>query len=327
MESETIQVWGEQQRTTQKEGLIVNISEQGKSLLQNVPLEDTSGDEYQVELTDKDKEKLKLLEDFIYVLSGKRIKFHVPKIRLDQQKLIELKATLSTPSSGEVQTLRQGWGLRYDYQESTFETEKMSFSSSGTVTATDGKTIDFNLNFNVSREFAEYRSLSIRAGDALLDPLVVNFSNTSATLGDRNYSFDIDTDGENETISFTGAGSGFLALDLNNNNSIDDGSELFGPRSGDGFGELSEFDADQNGWIDENDEIFNRLRIWTLDEKGEKTLLALGQAGVGAIYLGNVQSEFGLKSMNNTLGQIRQTGIFLKETGEPGTIQHVDLAV
>ena len=38
---------------------------------------------------------------------------------------------------------------------------------------------------------------------------------------------------------------------------------------------------DGNGWIDEKDEIFNRLRIWTKDESGNDKLVALGVAGIG----------------------------------------------
>ena len=87
-------------------------------------------------------------------------------------------------------------------------------------------------------------------------------------------------------------------------------------------------DADGNNWIDENDPIYEKLRIWTVDEKGNKQLIALGQAGVGAIYLGNVSSPFSLKDAgNNTLGQISRTGIFLNEDGTAGTIQHVDLVI
>ena len=79
--------------------------------------------------------------------------------------------------------------------------------------------------------------------------------------------------------------------------------------------------------IDENDEIFDKLRIWTLDENGAKTLRPR-TGWSGAIYLGNVRSEYGLKTAaNDSLGQIRSTGIFLKENGQVGTIQHVDLAI
>ncbi len=317
---ETLQFWSQEPNQGTEENVLIDISEEGKKLQQNnirneptKPLEE----EISIELTDRDKEKIKLLEDFIYILTGKRLKFAIPKLKVDKD-----------PASSPIIRAPQGWGLRYDYQEFTHESEKLSFSSKGSVKTSDGREIQFNLDFKVSREFIQQKSISIRAGDALLDPLVINFSNASASLGDRNYSFDIDCDGVNDTIAFTGAGSGFLALDLNGNNIIDNGSELFGPQTGNGFSELATYDGDGNGWIDENDEIFNRLKIWTLNEKGEKILLAIGQAGVGAIYLGNVQSEFGLKTQSNeTLGQIRQTGIFLKETGEAGTIQHVDLAI
>lgn len=334
---ETVQFWNQgqsriaensllnpEQRQDTQDNVLVNISEEGKILQQNSSLSQSAPLDSESEfcLSDRDNEKIKLLEDFIFILTGKRLKFKFPRIKLDNNQ-ISPENVRSAPVRN-----REGWGLKIDYNEYTRETEKLSFSSKGTVKTSDGKEINFNLNFAVSREFVENKSLSIRAGDALLDPLVINFKNSSAALGDRNYSFDLDCDGKNDNIAFTGSGSGFLALDLNNNNNIDNGSELFGPQTGNGFSELSKYDGDSNGWIDESDEIYSKLRIWTLDDKGEKTLLALGQAGVGAIYLGNVQTQFGLKTgTNETLGQIQKTGIFLKETGEAGTIQHVDLAI
>lgn len=326
---ETVVFWTNGQILNTKDNILVDISEKGKSLQQKAAIAKTESpkNENEITLSDEDKEKIKLIEDFIYLLTGKRIKFKILNLeKLKDEELKELEKVKGHHDQGLARP--QGWGLKYDRHEYLRESEKMSFNSSGSVTTADGRVINFNLSFSVSREFVREEFLSIRAGDALIDPLVINFKNSSASLGDRSYSFDIDLDGIPEIISFTGYGSGFLALDLNNNGVIDDGSELFGPKSGNGFDELAEWDHDKNGWIDENDEIFSRLRIWTLDEAGNKTLLALGQAGVGAIYLGNVSSEFGLKTeTNEQLGQIRSSGIFLKETGEVGTIQHVDLAI
>ena len=185
----------------------------------------------------------------------------------------------------------------------------MSFGSSGSVITEDGRTINFNLNFNVSREFMSYQHISIRAGDALLDPLVINFKNASASLGDRNYYFDIDCDGKKDNIAFTGMGSGFLALDRNNNNIIDDGSELFGPQSGNGFNELAVYDEDQNGWIDENDEIFDKLRmgLWMRWQQN----LSLRQVEWGL----SGQCRLSMAKTEETpLGQSRSPGVFLKET-------------
>lgn len=61
---------------------------------------------------------------------------------------------------------------------------------------------------------------------------------------------------------------------------------------------------------------------------GKDVLCALGKAGVGAIYLGNSETEFSLNSKkdNTTNALIRKTGILLYEKGGCGTIQHVDMA-
>ena len=141
--------------------------------------------------------------------------------------------------------------------------------------------------------------------------------------------FDLDADGHEEAISRLGAGSGFLALDKNNDGKITDGAELFGTSSGDGFRDLAAYDEDGNGWIDENDSVFSKLKVWTKDENGKDYLIDLKQADVGAIYLANADTQFSLKNDENDLNaEIKKTGIYLKEsTGAVGTLNHVDLVV
>ena len=132
-----------------------------------------------------------------------------------------------------------------------------------------------------------------------------------------------------DEISMLREGSGFLALDKNGDGKINDGSELFGTRSGNGFADLAVYDEDGNGWIDENDEIFDKLRVWSKDKDGKDVLKTLKEADVGAIYLGSTNSQFSLtdKKDNEVLGAVRSTGIYLKEsTGMAGTVQQVDLA-
>jgi len=147
-------------------------------------------------------------------------------------------------------------------------------------------------------------------------------------LTDSKFSFDIDCDGSPDQISRLCAGSGFLSLDLNNDGKINDGSELFGAQSGNGFTDLSLYDSDNNGWIDENDAVFDKLRIWSQDEYGNDILFALGQKGIGAICLGSAGTSFSLRGEGNKEnGVIQRTGIFLNENGSAGTIQHVDLVV
>ncbi len=209
------------------------------------------------------------------------------------------------------------------------EMEHTAYQSQGCVKTQDGREISFNVEVEMSRAFCEkYDSLTME-DYVCVDPLVLNLEGNVGQISDQKFLFDLNADGTEEEISFTGQGSGFLALDKNKDGKINDGSELFGTTSGDGFKDLAAYDEDGNGWIDENDAIFNDLSIWTLDDKGEKVMISLKDADVGAIYLGKASTEFSLKNEenHNTNGVIRSTGVFLKESGGAGTIQHIDLTI
>ena len=161
------------------------------------------------------------------------------------------------------------------------------------------------------------------------DPLMINLDTNIGSVSDQKFFFDLDSDGKEEEISFAGKDSGFLAWDKNGDGKINDGSELFGTKSGDGFKDLAEYDEDGNGWIDENDRIYSQLKVWTKDENGNDRLIDLKDADVGAIYLRNADTQFSLKDDENKLNaEIKKTGIYLKEsTGAVGTLNHVDLVV
>lgn len=168
---------------------------------------------------------------------------------------------------------------------------------------------------------------SMQLGFTMCDPLVINLDTDVASLSDQTFYFDIDADGELDEISQLGAGSGYLALDKNGDGQINDGSELFGTASGNGFADLAQYDEDGNGWIDENDAVWDKLKIWCKDEEGNDVLYRLADKGVGAICLQNVSTDFTLKgSSGQTQGAIRNSGVFLYENGAAGTVQHVDVA-
>lgn len=209
------------------------------------------------------------------------------------------------------------------------ETESTSFATKGIVKTADGREISFGLNLEMSRSFAEYYEENYDIGVLnYTDPLVINLNGNIAGLSDQKFFFDLDCDGEEEEISSLQSGSGFLAMDLNNDGVINDGSELFGTKSGNGFEDLAAYDSDGDGWIDEDDEMWEKLLIWTKDENGRDKMYTLKEAGVGAICLQNAATEFALNSMsdNHNNGVIRSTGIFLYENGNAGTVQHLDLA-
>ncbi|OGQ98580.1 MAG: hypothetical protein A2505_01910 [Deltaproteobacteria bacterium RIFOXYD12_FULL_55_16] len=224
---------------------------------------------------------------------------------------------------------RQGWGLEYDLLETTSEQESMTFSAVGKVITADGQSLDFQLQLSMQREFVASNTVRIRAGDALLvDPLVINFTGKAAELSNMRFAFDLDADGTTEQIAGLAPGSGFLAFDRNGDGKINNGLELFGPATGQGFGELAQLDSDVNGWLDENDPRYAELRIWMRDEAGNESLTSLAQNKVGAIFLSPAQTAFALKDSGNVLqGQLRESSIFLGEDGGAGTVQEIDLAV
>lgn len=222
---------------------------------------------------------------------------------------------------------RKGWGIEITTDRRRFESETTTFLADGVVKTADGKTISFALGVSMHREYFEEAHSVLRAGDAV-DPLVVNFDGAAAQLSDLTFRFDLQGDGEEETIPTLAQGHGFLALDKNGDGRITDGTELFGPSSGDGFAELAAYDADGNQWIDEGDPIYAQLRLWQPDAEGSGPLATLGEAQVGAIHLGHVETPFSLMTAQNARqGQIVASGIYLSETGTVGTIQQVDLAV
>ncbi len=161
----------------------------------------------------------------------------------------------------------------------------------------------------------------------LLDPLVINFDGKSTELSSEKFEFDLDSDGRKDQISMLKGNSGYLALDRNNNGKIDDGSELFGAKSGDGFADLAILDSNFDGVINSDDTIYDRLRIWRKNENGEDRLVALGEAGVGVIHLNAQKNEEMVYDKKGQLAGVIQKSAFveMQNRRENAIIQHIDL--
>lgn len=219
------------------------------------------------------------------------------------------------------------WTVRTRYSSTYEEKESTSFSTTGTVKTADGRELNFNLDMTMSRRYMEEHSIEfVSSFDTVLtDPLVINLGSNPVSVSDKSFSFDIDGDGKDETIAQMNPKSGFLALDKNGDGIINDGSELFGTKTGNGFSELAEYDSDCNGWIDENDEVYDQLKVWVKDENGKDKLLSLKEANVGAIYLGSSKTTFHVTDDDNNLkAKVRSSGVYLHEDGSAGSVQQVD---
>jgi len=223
---------------------------------------------------------------------------------------------------------QEGWGIRYSRYEEETKSQRLDFNAKGKVVLGDGREIQVDYHLHMSEHSYKQSLSTFKAGDALIDPIVINYAGPTAKLTQEKYAFDIDMDGAEDQISFATNGSGFLALDRNENGEIDDGSELFGPSTNDGFSELREFDQDGNGWIDENDPIFYQLRIWERTSDGGSKLLSLGEVGIGAIYLKDITTLFDISDEQlNMQAKMRTSSIFLKEDGTAGSVHEIDLVI
>jgi len=207
--------------------------------------------------------------------------------------------------------------------ETTVEHTAMTFTSTGVVQTETGEVINFTCNVEFSKSYYESVETTVNS-DKLIDPLVFNIDNKGMNLSNKTIKMDLDLDGHIDTFNMLQKGSGFLVLDRNNNGKVDDGSELFGPKTDNGFGELRVYDEDNNLWIDENDEIYKDLKIWMIDEDGKETLIPIKEVDIGAIYLDSVNSHFDLKE-GQKKGRIARSGLFLRENGQPGAIHEVKL--
>ena len=280
-------------------------------------------------MTPQDQARMDMIAAVLERFTGKRIQLMDPEAFLEAREQSVADANELAVALTEAQTSVEGvstetFGIDYQLVESYRESESTTFEVGGQVQTADGQSISVDVSVTMSRSFAIEQRVSYSEGANVQDPLVINFKGTAAELTERSFSFDIDADGQIDQIA-TPTSGGFLALDRNGDGTINDGSELFGPTTGNGFDELAAYDEDGNGFVDSGDSVFDQLRIFVRHEQSTE-LVALGQRGVGAIYTGSAPTPFEIKNdENELLGIVKESGIYIGENGNAGTIQQVDL--
>lgn len=271
--------------------------------------------------------KLQLLIQMIERITGQKVKLF-DLSQLHATGASDAAAPAPQPAQSNGNAPRAGFGLDYRRTVSYSESERTSFQASGVIHTADGKEINFQLDLSMLRQYSETSSTRVLLGDAArkTDPLVLNYSGKAAELTNQRFAFDLNADGTNEQINFVASGSGFLALDKNGNGQVDNGSELFGPTSGNGYSELAQYDSDHNGWIDESDAVYQQLKVWSKDASGNDSLQSLSALGVGALSLQALATPFDIKNANNELlGSVRASSVALNEDGSVASLQQIDL--
>ncbi|NRP15406.1 calcium-binding protein [Marinobacterium sp. xm-a-152] len=151
---------------------------------------------------------------------------------------------------------------------------------------------------------------SFANAESITSPLVLDLDGDGVeTIGiDQGVYFDHAGDGFAEKTGWVSPDDGVLAIDLNNNGKIDDGTELFGnntqlsngDKAANGFEALKEYDSNSDGVIDEFDRDFQALKVWqdlNLDGQTQefelKTLEELGITSINLDYSEDSQQQQG----------------------------------
>ncbi|MEA1918848.1 MAG: hypothetical protein U9N52_03325 [Campylobacterota bacterium] len=278
--------------------------------------ETTISTSFESELQSEYAERSRQLLETMEYEKRLRSQMHLVLIR---QFLQQLHSGFKTLEPLNIPTQESSEVLHVKEQRSEYQA--LNIAMQGFI-QTDTQKISIDINVAMSHTLITERNFET---SNFIDPLIINFDGEMPTLSDTSFHFDIDNNGSSDQVSLLNQGNGFLALDSDENGTIDAGSELFGTVLGNGFAELSLFDDDNNLWIDANDPILDKLRIWVKNEDQDE-LLSLGEVGIGAIYLGSTRSEFHYKNQEQSLGQLRSSGLFLHESGHSGIIAQIDLA-
>ncbi|UFS81470.1 DUF5801 domain-containing protein [Rhizobium sp. T136] len=120
-----------------------------------------------------------------------------------------------------------------------------------------------------------------------IDPIILDLDHNGVALTslDNGVQFDINADGHKDQIAWTAGSDGILALDVDGNGKIDNGSEIFSPHFAggsyvDGLAALATLDSNHDGKIDAADEAFSKLTVWQdlnhngITDSGELSSLA-----------------------------------------------------
>jgi hypothetical protein len=191
------------------------------------------------------------------------------------------------------------------------------------------KELSLNYNLSLSSKRTDYSKVEISAA-ALKDPLLVQFG--AQGLGNiiGQSSFAINQDNILDNLPIFSGDVGYLVYDKNNNQQADDGSELFGPKTGQGFAELAQLDSNKNGFIDVEDQQFEHLYLWQPSGENSQTeqWLSLKEAKIQAISLSAINTPFDFYDQQGEIqAQLRQSSFAISESGLGRGVHQVDVRI
>jgi len=189
--------------------------------------------------------------------------------------------------------------------------------------------LSLSYNFTLSSEQESYSKVEMSAA-ALKDPIIVQFGSQGLGNIKGQIEFAINQDNTLDSLPIFSGDVGYLVYDKNNNQQADDGSELFGPQTGQGFAELAQLDSNNNGFIDTEDQQFEQLYLWQPSDDKNITgqWLSLKEAKIQAISLSAINTPFDFYDQQGQIqAQLRQSSFAISEDGLGRGVHQVDVRI
>jgi hypothetical protein len=242
--------------------------------------------------------------------SAKDIDSATFSVARSQQSLWLSTSQSQQNSAGQVMAT-EAWELGYQAVQASF---------SGDLQLSDGSSISFAFDFSMEISWARYSYTE----QPLQDPLVVSLSGSPVQLSSDSSLFDLRSDGNEVKLPQLAAQQYYLAYDRNQDQQVNNGTELFGPRTGQGFAELAKFDDNGNGFIDPADDIWQYLYLW----RPKQQLLSMTEAKLGAFSLSSAATAMPLlDKQQQKQGEIQRSGLAFTQDARPVLVQQIDLVV
>lgn len=206
-------------------------------------------------------------------------------------------------------------------------TQQLNYQVSGEFEINDKNyKVSFELDLYEQKELMSQRTA---VASQLKDPLLIQFGEVGlGGLNGQSADIDINQDSSIDQLPMFDGDVGYLVFDKNNNGKADTGAELFGPQTGNGFGELGALDSNGNGFVDRDDEAFDQLYLWQIDSSGNENWTSLADTNIEGISLNSSATPFNFYDESDQLqARLTQSSIAMSSEGRAYGVHQVDVRI
>lgn len=309
----------------------LTTDEIGDTLLTNLPPAQKTSKSAEQDITSPADEESALIK----LLLAKLVEFLNPDDK-NNATLEMLEQDIKTLTSEQLSALNEAViPIELDSQQENvlhimeFKTfsQALSFSIAGEFSQGDKQiTMSYQYNAESAYTYTSYRQVDL---SQLKDPLIVQFGDIPLGNVKGTTEFDVNSDNTLNPLPVFNGDVGYLVYDKNHNGRADDGTELFGPQTGQGFSELAALDQDGNGFIDKNDSAYHDLYIWQpTTSKRSGRYMSLSDVGIAGINTQAHETPFTfLDRQGNIKAQMRYSSFAYDNNFQARGVHQVDVAI